>query len=124
MLNPAAMVDAIIGILQSIPDLAAAPATSPVQTPDLKKAPGPPYLRDFSRAPVSMFVGLADDELGYIVPRYDFKTRSNALMLPRMPGHYEETNSIGPSATDIILKAERDLLLRRRIRRFPKTPRR
>ncbi len=92
--------------------------------PDLKKAPGPPYLRDFSRAPVSMFVGLADDELGYIVPRYDFKTRSNALMLPRMPGHYEETNSIGPSATDIILKAERDLLLRRRIRRFPKTPRR
>ncbi len=78
--------------------------------PDLKKAPKPPYLKNFFRAPVTMVAGLADDEIGYIIPGYDFKIRSNALMLPRLPGHYEETNSIGPSATGIILDAARDLL--------------
>ncbi len=78
--------------------------------PDLKKAPKPPYLKRFFRAPVTMVAGLAGDEIGYIIPGYDFKIRSNALMLPRLPGHYEETNSIGPSATSIILDAARELL--------------
>ena len=32
-------------------------------------------------------------------------------MLPRLPGHhYEETNSIGPSATRIVTEAARRLL--------------
>ena len=58
------------------------------------------------RAPVKLVVGLANDELGYIVPAYDFKVQRTLTMLPRLPGHhYEETNSIGLSATRIIVEA-------------------
>lgn len=78
--------------------------------PALARAPGPPYLRDLVRAPAPMLVGLAGDELGYLVPGYDFKTRANRWMLPRLPGHYEETNSIGPSATRILVAAAARLL--------------
>ncbi len=78
--------------------------------PDLSRAPKGPYLRDLVRAPAPMLVGLAGDELGYVVPGYDFKVRPGKLMLPRLPGHYEETNSIGPSATRILLDAAARLL--------------
>ncbi len=77
---------------------------------DLKAAPKGPYLRDLIKAPVPMIVGLANDELGYLVPAYDFKIRASRTMLPRYPGHYEETNSIGPSATKIIAEAAARLL--------------
>lgn len=78
--------------------------------PDLKAAPKGPYLRDLVKAPVPMLVGLANDELGYLVPAYDFKVRPSKFMLPRYPGHYEETNSIGPSATRLIVEAATKLL--------------
>ncbi|MBI5246138.1 MAG: hypothetical protein HY923_03080 [Elusimicrobia bacterium] len=69
---------------------------------DLKSAPKGPYLRDLIKAPVPMFVGLANDMLGYLVPEYDFKARTSKLLLPRWPGHYEETNSIGRAATAVL----------------------
>ena len=76
--------------------------------PDLARAPKGPYIEDFIQAPLKMVVGLANDELGYILPEYDFKISPTLTMLPRMPGHhYEETNSIGPSATRIIAEAAR-----------------
>lgn len=79
--------------------------------PDMSSAPKGPYLRDLIRAPVKLVVGLANDELGYIVPAYDFKIRGNLTLLPRLPGHhYEETNSIGPSATRIIREEAAGLL--------------
>ncbi len=79
--------------------------------PDLAAAPRPPYLKDFIRRPLPMVVGLANDEIGYLVPKYDFKIRDNRLMLPRLPGdHYEETNSIGPAATGLIVHAAEGLL--------------
>lgn len=77
---------------------------------DLKAAPKGPYLRDLIKAPVPMIVGLANDELGYLVPEYDFKVRLSKSLLPRWPGHYEETNSIGPSATRILTEAAARLL--------------
>ena len=54
-----------------------------------------------------MVIGLANDEIGYIVPPSDF------LVHPQMPyfekitdykgeNHYEETNSIGPVCADAI----------------------
>ncbi len=79
-------------------------------TRDLQAAPKGPYLRDLIKAPVPMIVGLANDELGYLVPAYDFKVRTSRTMLPRYPGHYEETNSIGPSATKILTGAAARLL--------------
>jgi hypothetical protein len=49
--------------------------------------------------------------LGYLIPAYDFKVTPSLSMLPEPPGdHYEETNSIGRSATSIELKAARELL--------------
>ena len=89
------------------------PIVSPANPdpPDLSRAPAGPYLWERMRAPARLVVGLANDELGYIVPAYDFKIRRNAAMLPRMPGHhYEETNSIGPSATKVILDSAERLL--------------
>ena len=88
---------------------------STVAAPDaseiiLQDAPKGPYLRELIKAPVPMIVGLANDELGYLVPGYDFKIRSSKTMLPRLPGHYEETNSIGPSATKILTAAAARLL--------------
>ncbi len=71
--------------------------------PDLSKAPKGPYWRDLVRAPAPMLTGLTGDEIGYIAPTYDFKVSPHKIMLPRLAGnHYEETNSIGPSATAIV----------------------
>ena len=78
--------------------------------PALNTAPKGPYLRDKISAPVPMLVGLVNDELGYLVPEYDFKVRTSKSMLPRLPGHYEETNSIGPSATRLLTAAAARLL--------------
>jgi hypothetical protein len=78
--------------------------------PDLSMAPKGPYLRELVNAPSPMIVGLANDELGYLVPAYDFKTSPTKSMLPRIPGHYEETNSIGPSVTSIVVDAATRLL--------------
>ncbi|OGR91439.1 MAG: hypothetical protein A2V88_06510 [Elusimicrobia bacterium RBG_16_66_12] len=89
------------------------PLTSPgnPDPPDVSRAPKGPYLRDLVKAPVPMLVGLANDELGYLAPGYDFKIRPSKLMLPRLPGHhYEETNSIGPSATRIVTESAARLL--------------
>lgn len=81
---------------------------------DLSGAPKGPYLRELIKAPVPMLVGLGNDELGYVMPEYDFKARTSKLMLPRWPGHYEETNSIGKSAAKILTGAAATLLEQKR----------
>lgn len=79
--------------------------------PELEKAPKGPYLRDRLRARHGWIVGLANDEIGYIVPEYDFQVAPTRSMTPRPPGtHYEETNSIGRRATGILLRAAEELL--------------
>ncbi len=55
-----------------------------------------------SGAPLAAVVGLANDELGYILPYEDFAYPRN----PLKPGdHYEETMSIGPKAGPRLLAA-------------------
>ncbi|MBI3553286.1 MAG: neutral/alkaline non-lysosomal ceramidase N-terminal domain-containing protein [Elusimicrobia bacterium] len=79
--------------------------------PDLKRAPKGPYLREKLKSRSGIIVGLANDHLGYIIPAYDFQVAHNRSMEPHVAGtHYEETNSVGPSATAIILKACDELL--------------
>lgn len=79
--------------------------------PDLSAAPAGPFLREKVKAPAPMLVGLANDELGYVLPAYDFKAAPTLSMTPRPLGHhYEETNSIGPGATRILLEAAGRLL--------------
>jgi hypothetical protein len=47
----------------------------------------------------SLIVGLTNDELGYIIPAYDFRA-----------GEYEESMSLGPAAGPIIVEAARRLV--------------
>ncbi|MBI5211103.1 MAG: hypothetical protein HY927_14120 [Elusimicrobia bacterium] len=78
--------------------------------PDLGKAPKGPYLKESMPGRLKLVAGLAGDEIGYIVPEYDFKVRRSLTLSPRLPGHhYEETNSLGKSATGIVLEAARRL---------------
>jgi hypothetical protein len=58
-------------------------------------------------AGVAGVVGLANDEVGYILPAEDFKYPWN----PFKPGkHYEETNSIGKEIAPKVMNALKDLL--------------
>lgn len=57
-------------------------------------------------AKVAGVIGLANDELGYILPTEDFKYPWN----PFKPGkHYEETNSIGKGISTSIMNAFTEL---------------
>jgi len=61
-----------------------------------------------------MLVGLANDEIGLTSSRNTIsRPRAPVSMLPKPKGtHYEETNSIGPSAAPLLLKAFDELLAR------------
>jgi hypothetical protein len=65
-------------------------------------------LLDASRgAGVAGIIGLANDELGYIIPVEDFKYPWN----PFKPGkHYEETNSIGKEIAPKVMSALDELI--------------
>jgi len=59
-------------------------------------------------APVAGVIGLANDELGYILPVEDFKFPWN----PFNPGgHYEETNSIGKDIAPGVMNALKEMML-------------
>jgi hypothetical protein len=66
--------------------------------PDLAAAPPPPYLHDLMPGRHRWVVGLGMDELGYMVPPYDFKLDPALPYLREAEGaHYEETNSLSPT---------------------------
>lgn len=57
-----------------------------------------------------LFIGLANDELGYIVPPSDFLLNEEAPYLEKTmdykgENHYEETNSVGPKCASAIADA-------------------
>lgn len=59
-------------------------------------------------ATVAGIIGLANDELGYILPEEEFEFPAN----PFEPGkHYEETNSIGREIGPGVMKALRELIV-------------
>ncbi|MEK7470161.1 MAG: hypothetical protein AAB074_22555 [Planctomycetota bacterium] len=80
--------------------------------PRIAEAPKGPFLRDLLDAPVEMIVGLANDELGYILPEYDFQVNEKSATLePHPPGdHYEETNSLGKETAKRVMDAFTELL--------------
>jgi len=77
--------------------------------PDLDAAPEGPYLKDKMGASHNWIIGLGNDEVGYIVPPYNFKLSETLPYLDEPEGdHYEETNSLGPeTAPRIIEMADR-----------------
>jgi len=73
----------------------------------------PPPLKDIAAEygiENLLVVGLANDEIGYIVPPSDFLVHEELPYLERIhdykgENHYEETNSVGPAAADAIARA-------------------
>ena len=79
--------------------------------PDLTLAPSAPYLRDQMAGKYRWIVGLGNDELGYIIPEYDFITHPDAPYVSEAEGdHYEETNSLGPRTQPILTEQATRLL--------------
>ncbi len=64
--------------------------------PELSKAPEGPYIKDRMTGEHTWILGLAQDELGYIVPPYNFILDDVNPYFDEPEGdHYEETNSLG-----------------------------
>lgn len=79
--------------------------------PDLSKAPAGPYLKAKLGGEKPVVLGLANDENGYLVPDYDFKLHPTKPYSEQATGdHYEETNSLGPKTTSLVLGALDGLL--------------
>jgi hypothetical protein len=72
--------------------------------PDVASAPPGPYLKEQMGAEHNWILGLGNDEIGYLVPTYDYVLHPTTPYLSEADGdHYEETNFIGPSAVPLIL---------------------
>lgn len=79
--------------------------------PDLALAPPGPYLEEQLGGELNMVVGLSGDEVGYLVPPYDYKLHPTEPYGEEADGdHYEETNSLGPSTVPTLLEAAKQLL--------------
>ena len=78
--------------------------------PDIANAPQGPYVKDELSASYRWIVGLGNDEIGYILPRYNFILSDQSAYIMEAPGdHYEETRSLGPSTAERIQEQVRAL---------------
>ncbi len=94
-----------------------APIISPdnPNPPNLDLAPEGPYLHDLMRAnpgiEYPLVLGLAEDEIGYIVPEYNYVLHARLPYVEEAEGdHYEETNSVGPLVEEQAVGAMRRLI--------------
>ena len=79
--------------------------------PDVANAPEGPYLKERMGGETNLILGLGNDEIGYLVPPYDYVLSESSPYLNEAEGdHYEETNSVGPSAVPLVLETA-DLLI-------------
>jgi len=71
--------------------------------PDLSLAPQGPYLDDIIPNTHRWIVGMGNDELGYIIPEYDFQLDDRLPWFDEAEGdHYEETRSLGPKTAEMV----------------------
>ena len=70
--------------------------------PELAQAPEGPYLKQRLGSNYSWVIGLGNDELGYIIPDYDFELAALPYLAEAPGDHYEETNSIGPHIAGLV----------------------
>jgi len=71
--------------------------------PDLAAAPQGPYLKERMGGVHNWILGLGNDELGYIIPEYNFVLDEQVAYLREAEGdHYEETNSLGPATAGLV----------------------
>ncbi len=79
--------------------------------PNLSQAPAGPYLKQQLGGELPVVVGLANDHVGYLVPPWNYVLHPSRPYLDEADGdHYEETNSLGPSAVPTLLEAYGKLL--------------
>ena len=71
--------------------------------PKIDEAPPGPYIKDRMTGTYRWLIGLGNDELGYIIPAYDFQLADSMPWVNEAPGnHYEETNSLGPDMAALV----------------------
>lgn len=79
--------------------------------PDLSAAPEGPYLAEQMDAEHTWVIGLGNDEVGYIIPPYNFILSDTLPYLDEAEGdHYEETNSLGIETAPRVLEMATTLL--------------
>lgn len=78
--------------------------------PDLNKAPKGPYLKARVPGTYKVTVGLGNDEVGYLVPPWNFQLGKPPYLSQADGDHYEETNSLGPKTVTLVLAAYDELL--------------
>lgn len=78
--------------------------------PDLAASPAPPYLLDLVEAEQSWVLGLASDQIGYVIPEAHFEVGSVPYLIEADGDHYEETNSLGEETAPRILSAVESML--------------
>lgn len=77
---------------------------------DFPGAPIEPAVKQLMAAPYRMLFGLADDELGYIIPKAEWDEKAPYLNGAAKPW-YGEVNSVGPDAAARIIGALRELIV-------------
>ena len=82
-------------------------ATNP---PDLALAPEPPYITDQMDGTYKLFFGLANDELGYFIPPFQYELGEPPYLSEAPGDHYEESNSVGPSGATTVVDTIGELL--------------
>jgi hypothetical protein len=75
---------------------------------DFPAAPLEPPVKQQMTAPYRMLIGLANDEIGYIIPQSEWDEKAPYLKGAAKPW-YGEVNSLGPQAAPILTNAFRDL---------------
>ncbi len=77
--------------------------------PDLTAAPDSTPLKRAMPGDVVFLLGLGNDELGYMVPPYDYELGTPEFFDEADGDHYEETNSIGRDYLPIVERHLREL---------------
>ena len=71
--------------------------------PKIDEAPAGPYIKDRMTGTYRWLIGLGNDELGYIIPPYNWELADSMPWVNEAPGHhYEETNSLGPDMGPLV----------------------
>ncbi|MDX1326486.1 MAG: hypothetical protein R3299_02195 [Arenibacter sp.] len=68
-----------------------------------------PPLKDFIKTPYQFYLGLSNDEIGYIIPKSQWDVKKPYLYNDER-ATYGESNSLGPETAPIIYKALREVI--------------
>jgi hypothetical protein len=76
---------------------------------DFPEAPIEPGIYEQLRGPYRMIIGLANDEIGYIIPKRQWDVKA-PFCYGRKSAQYGEANSLGPDTAPVLCAAFRDLV--------------